>query len=241
MIQIRSAALTDIGRVRRRNEDRMIEDQELRLYGVADGVGGLPGGAEAAELALDSLRKQLSENRAESDMEKLVRETNRAVNALGRKLSPSTGIATTLCVGHLIGQTLHVSHVGDSRCYALRGDSIRQLTIDHSVENEIRERRARGEDVHFHEINRNALTRCIGQPNKLDVDLDEYTLQAGDRILFCTDGITGLIEDEELANILNEGRDTEPASVLKQIVALALQRGGHDNATGVLLYIDSIE
>jgi protein phosphatase len=123
----------------------------------------------------------------------------------------------------------------------LRGDTFEQLTTDHSVENEIRERRARGEDVHFHEINRNALTRCIGQPNKLEVDLDEYPLQSGDRILFCTDGITGLIDDEELANLLSDGREEEPLSVLKKIVALALQRGGHDNATAVLLYIDSTE
>ena len=163
------------------------------------------------------------------------------MHALGRELSPATGIASTLSIGHLVGQTLHISHVGDSRCYALRGDIIEQLTTDHSVENEIRERRARGEDVHFHEINRNALTRCIGQPNKLEVDLYEYPLQPGDRILFCTDGITGLMEDEELANLLSEGREDEPLSVLKKIVALALQRGGHDNATAVLLYIDSTE
>lgn len=241
MIRIRSAAHTDIGRVRRRNEDRMIDDQELGLFGVADGVGGLPGGAEAAELALENLRAQLAATPDEPDMVKFVREASDAVHKLGRKLSPATGIATTLCIGQLIGQTLLISHVGDSRCYVLRGDTIEQLTTDHSVENEIRERRARGEDVHFHEINRNALTRCIGQPNKLEVDLHEYPLQTGDRILFCTDGITGLIADEELANLLSEGREEEPLSVLKKIVSLALQRGGHDNATAVLLYIDNTE
>ena len=219
----------------------MIDDQLLGLFGVADGVGGLPGGAEAAELALVSLRSQLAENPIDPNMVKLVRETSRAVLSLGKEISPATGIATTLCVGRIIDYSLHISHVGDSRCYALRGDTIEQLTTDHSVENEIRERRARGEDVHFHEINRNALTRCIGQPNKLEVDLHEYPLQTGDRILFCTDGITGLVEDEELANLLSAGREEEPLSVLKKIVALALQRGGHDNATAVLLYIDSTE
>lgn len=217
----------------------MIEDQELKLFGVADGVGGLPGGAEAAELALESIRAQFASNPAEPNMTKIVREANHAVHQLGRELSPSTGIASTLCIGHIIGQTLHLANVGDSRCYALRGDRIEQLTTDHSVENEIRERRARGEDVHFHEINRNALTRCIGQPDKLKVDLDEYPLEMDDRILFCTDGITGLVEDEELAKILSEDPEADPHSVLKKIVALALQRGGHDNATAVLLYIDS--
>lgn len=219
----------------------MIDDQELGLFGVADGVGGLPGGAEAAELALENLRAQLTTTPGDPDMVKLVREASHAVHKLGRKLSPATGIATTLCVGYIVGQILHISHVGDSRCYALRGNTIEQLTTDHSVENEIRERRARGEDVHFHEINRNALTRCIGQPNKLKVDLHDYGLQAGDLILFCTDGITGLIEDEELAKLLSEGREDEPLSVLKKIVAIALQRGGHDNATAVLLNIDSTE
>ena len=241
MIRIRSAALTDIGSVRRRNEDRMIDDRELGFFGVADGVGGLPGGAEAAEFALENLRAQLAANPVDPDMKKVVRQTSKAVHTLGRELSPATGIATTLCVGRIVGQTLHLAHVGDSRCYALRGETIKQLTTDHSVENEIRERRARGEDVHFHEINRNALTRCIGQPNKLEVDLDEYPLQGGDRILFCTDGITGLVQDEELAKLLSEDREAEPQSVLKNIVSLALQRGGHDNATAVLLYIDSSE
>ena len=188
---------------------------------------------EGFELALENLRAQLAANPTKPDLKKFVREASDAVHALGRELSPATGIATTLCVGYVVGPTLHLAHVGDSRCYALRGDSIEQLTTDHSVENEIRERRARGEDVHFHEINRNALTRCIGQPNKLEVDLDEYPLQVGDRILFCTDGITGLVEDEELAKLLSEDREAEPESVL--------QRGGHDNATAVLLYIDSLE
>ncbi len=239
MIPIRAAALTDIGRVRRRNEDRMIADFELGLYGVADGVGGLPGGAEAAELALEHLRKGLADTKGAPDLEKLVRDTNKAVFKLGREISPGSGIASTLTVGFVQDSTMQIAHVGDSRCYALRGDTFELLTTDHSVENEVRERRARGEDVHFHEVNRNALTRCIGQPDKLAVDLVQYPLEVGDRILFCSDGISGLIPEEELGQILAEHREIPPDATLQAIIDLAIKRGGHDNATGVLLYLDS--
>lgn len=241
MIQLRSAALTDIGRVRRRNEDRMINDADLHFYGVADGVGGLPGGAEAAELVLETLRESLASDNQDPDMVALVRAANKVVYHLGRKLSPGTGIGSTLTVGRIHDDRLQIAHVGDSRCYVLRNETLTALTSDHSVENDIRQRRARGEDVHFHEINRNALTRCIGQPNRLEVDLLDFPLQSGDRVLFCTDGITGLVNDEELADFLSRGRDENPPIVLRRIIDLALNRGGHDNTTAVLLCIDNTD
>ena len=239
MIQFRAAALTDIGRVRRRNEDRMLLDETHLIFGVADGVGGLPGGAEAAELVLQSVAEHLLKNSPEApDLREIVVETNAKVHALGRKLSPGTGIGSTLTVGHIQGTTLVIGHVGDSRCYLLRGDTFIPLTTDHSVENEIIARRARGEDVYFHEANRHALTRCMGQPGRVEVDLIEQPLQSRDRYLFCTDGISGLVDENELADFL--ARDDEPEAVLREIIALAIRRGGPDNATGVLLRIDSL-
>jgi protein phosphatase len=241
MIRIRSAAHTDIGRVREENEDRYLHDDEALLYGVADGVGGLPGGAEAAQ---ESVRAVTDQVRATAvgempDLVAIVRRANERVHDLGLKLSPVMGIGATLTVGHVWGATLQVAHVGDSRCYAWRDGSFSQLTEDHSVENEARQRRARGEVVYYHEVNRNALTRCMGQPTPIAVDLLSRPLQAGDRYLFCTDGVTRLIRDSELAEMIALPR--EPAVALREIIDLAVRRGGPDNATGVLLFVDALE
>lgn len=239
MIKFRAAALTDIGRVRRRNEDRMLLDETHLIFGVADGVGGLPGGAEAAELALQFVATGLSKDgQADVDLSALIGEASDQVNALGHKLSPQTGIGSTLTLGQIHGRTLRLGHVGDSRCYLWRGGELTTLTTDHTVENEILARRARGESVYFHEANRHALTRCMGQPGKIEVDVIEQDLQSRDRYLFCTDGICGLVDNPELADLL--ARDDEPENVLRDIIALAIRRGGPDNATGVILRIDSL-
>jgi serine/threonine protein phosphatase PrpC len=239
MIQFRAAALADIGRVRRRNEDRLIYNEKLNLFGVADGVGGLPGGAEAAELVLLKVSHALANSpNQHPDLTQIVQDANLAVYELGRKLSPGTGIGSTLTIGQIRERNLLIGHVGDSRCYTLRGGHLSALTSDHSVENEIRDRRARGEDVYFHESNRHALTRCMGQPGTVEVDVITHAIQARDRYLFCTDGVSGLVNDEELADLM--ARDEDPETVLRDIITQAIRHGGNDNATGVLVYIDSV-
>jgi protein phosphatase len=241
MIKLRSAGLTDIGRVRRNNEDRLLCDEKAMFFGVADGVGGLPGGAEAAERTLEevTLRLRASHGHNMPDLAAIVHETNEAVQELGRSISPDMGIASTLTFAHIRNHTLHLAHIGDSRAYLWRAGRLSPLTSDHSVENEARARRARGEKIFFHEVNRNALTRCMGQPTPPDPDVIAHEIQAGDRYLFCTDGVTRLVNEAELEEVL--GKDADPAKLLQDIVSLALRRGGHDNATGVLVFIDALE
>lgn len=238
MPTFRAAALTDIGRVRRENEDRFVCDREARLFGVADGVGGLPGGAEAAETALAELTDGFRARSAadEPNLAQLVQRANSAVARLGARLSPAMGIGTTLTVGCIWEHTLKIAHVGDSRCYVARGREFIRLTEDHSVENEAKLRRARGEVVYYHEANRNALTRCIGQPTRVEVDVVSRPLHAGDRFLFCSDGVTRMINDSELGPLVRKNDD--PETGLREIIAMAVGRGGPDNATAVLLYID---
>jgi protein phosphatase len=240
MLSIRAAALTDIGRIRRDNEDRYLLDEQGLLYGVADGVGGLPGGAEAAQLAVDDFARAMRAlpPDAEPDLVGIVRRTNEMVAQLGQRISPSMGIGTTLTVGYVRSNVLKLAYVGDSRCYAGRGAEFVRITEDHSVENEARQRRARGEVVYYHEANRNALTRCIGQPTTLEVDLISRPLAVGDRILFCTDGVTRLIPDSELGSIFMQ--TDNPKSAVEEIVRLAVRRGGPDNATAVGLFVDAL-
>ena len=239
MPSLRAAALTDIGRVRRQNEDRFLHDESALLFGVADGVGGLPGGAEAAQHAVeivDAAIRGLAPGQ-EPDLVAIMLKANSSVAELGQRLSPAMGIGTTLTFGLITTGQLRLAHLGDSRCYGWRRGEFRRLTEDHSVENEARLRRARGEVVYYHEANRNALTRCIGQPTPPEVDIVPRALAAEDRYLFCTDGVTRMIPDSELASMV--AQPGEPAAVLKEIIMLAVRRGGPDNATGVLVYIDT--
>lgn len=239
MPTLRAAALTDIGRVRRRNEDRIVLDEETRLFGVADGIGGLPGGAEAAQLAVEAVKGRMRiAGTTEPDLAAAVREANETVADLGRRLNPLSGIGTTLTVGSFRGPELRLAHVGDSRCYVARAAEFTLLTEDHSVENEARRRRARGEPAYYQPSQRAALTRCIGQPPPLEIDLCVRPLAAGDRYLFCTDGITRVIPDGELAGLV--GSAGTPQLLAELLVAQALRRGGPDNATAVVVFVDAL-
>jgi len=210
------------------------------LFGVADGVGGLPGGAEAAQLAVDEIVGvvKASPDGAQVDLTGAVQQANQSVAALGIRISPAMGIGTTLTIGCVRGNTLTIAHVGDSRCYSIRHGEFSRLTEDHSVENEARLRRQRGEVVYYHEANRNALTRCIGQPTPPEVDLITRPLVPGDRYLFCTDGVTRMLPDSELGSLLMEFDN--PKAAIAEIVALAVRRGGPDNATGVAVFVDAL-
>jgi protein phosphatase len=237
-MQLRSAALTDIGRIRRQNEDRLLCDEALGLYGVADGVGGLPGGAEAAQCAVDLVRKLVQTASNSLDLELITLETNHAVSQLGFRLSPHFGIGATLTFGIFRDGKVRLAHVGDSRCYVLHKGELECLTLDHSVENEARARRAKGELIWVNEQHRNALTRCIGQSTPLEVDQLTRPLAVGERYFFCSDGITRLLREEEIAEHLSH--DDEPSNILQEIVDLTNVRGGLDNATGVLVVVDQL-
>ena len=238
MTLIRSAALSDIGRVRRKNEDRYLHDEEAMLFGVADGVGGLPGGAEAAQRTVEEIAAGIKNtpHDVEPDLPALILHANHLIHELGLTLSPIMGIGSTLTFAVIRNRTLHLAHVGDSRCYSWRNGDFVALTDDHSVENEARMRRAKGEVIYYHEANRNALTRCMGQPGSPQVDSVDRPLRAGDRYLFCTDGVTRMVRDDELAELI--AKPLGPEEILREMITMAVRRGGPDNATGVLVFVD---
>ena len=232
---LRSAALSDIGKIRRDNQDRCLHDAALGLFGVADGVGGMPGGGEAAETAAETIRALLGGLRpdARPDLAAIVRQTNEAVILMGHSVSPTFGVATTLTFGCARGGRLLLAHVGDSRCYVRQGRKLQRLTEDHTVENEAR---LRGEPAPGSRLERGAITRCIGQLPMPGPDLIERPLLPGERYLFCTDGVTRLVTDSELSTLL--GQAGEPADLLQRLIDLTLARGAPDNASGVLVFVD---
>jgi serine/threonine protein phosphatase PrpC len=238
MTKLRTAALSDIGNLRTHNEDRYLRNDALGLFGVADGIGGLPGGEEAAQCAVDEVTRGVATTPpgAEPDLTAIVQTANERVIQLGMSISPALGIGSTLTFARIHNGKIQLAHVGDSRCYVWHQGKIELLTRDHSVESDARLRRARGEIVSYHEANRNALTRCMGQPTPPEVDVSSRPLQAGERYLLCTDGVTRLIRESEIAEYL--AQDKPPEQICKELVGLANRRGGPDNSTTVLVIVD---
>ncbi len=236
-MKLRSAALTDIGKVRLQNQDQYLCQPALGLFGVADGVGGLPGGAEAAECAVRTLIHRFkADGEAKPDLTAAMLAANQAVERLGELVSPGMGIGTTVVFGLFRAGHLSLAHVGDSRAYVLHDGSITQLTQDHTVENETKRKGTPDDYLLLHPSSRHTLTRCVGQPVPLEVDTVERPLTSGECYLFLTDGITRLVSDEELVGLA--GQKLPPADFLRKMIDLALDRGGNDNATAVAVFVD---
>lgn len=236
-MNLRTFGHSDIGRMRSENEDSFLCDNKRRLYAVADGIGGLPAGAQASQLAISTLDSIFSRPaRGGRDYPSYLEEINNAVFSLGRSISERLGIGTTLVFGHIVDETMHVMHVGDSILLRFRNGEVDQLTTDHNLENEARQRIARGEPVGLIFENRQALTRCIGQPPPLEGDYMKIGLRAGDRYLFCSDGITRMMTLVDISERLAASK--EPEAWVRALIDRANERGGYDNATAVAVYVD---
>lgn len=234
---LRSFALTDIGCYRTQNEDSYLCDDGLHLYAVADGIGGLPAGAAASRAAIDSLQDWFVKRAKKPfDYAAALAGTNDAVFALGRTISPRHGIGTTLTLAHFFEHTVSIMHVGDSSLFRLRDGELDVLTREHNLENEMRARAARGEPVYLLTENRAALTRCVGQPPPLEGDIETHEVLVGDRYLICTDGITRCITPHEITKHLVNAET--PAVAARVLVELARERGGLDNATAVVVFVE---
>lgn len=220
---------TDIGRVRQGNEDCYLV--ESPLFAVADGMGGHRGGEVASHLALDTV--EAMHLRGEGTLAEQVREANRVVfqrSAADRKVA---GMGTTLTAALVEGDGLHLAHVGDSRAYLLRAGSLRQLTDDHTLVNRMVKAgeitRAEAE-VHPH---RNVVTRALGTEPEIPVDEQSVALLEGDRILLCSDGLTGMVTEDQIQAILETTDDAQEAA--DRLIRAANRAGGIDNITTVVL------
>lgn len=238
MMKLRSFAHTDVGLVRPENEDSFLCNDTHQLYAVADGIGGLPSGAQASQLTVAALEKLFTSHGAGHKLNypRILSEVNDQVFRLGRVLSPQFGIGSTLTFAHVTGVKLNIGHVGDSCALRLRSKHLEQLTRDHTIETEMQDRAARGEPMALLMENRNALTRCIGQPPPLEAECTSHTLLPHDRYLLCSDGISRFVNVVEIADILATA--TEPEAAARLLVQRANELGGLDNSTAVVLFFD---
>jgi serine/threonine protein phosphatase PrpC len=227
-MNIRAFAHTDIGRVRQENQDAFLLDDELRLYAVADGIGGLPAGAQASKLTLTALREYFVQQKPGTaiDYDASLEEAN----------SPRLGIGSTLTFAHLVGDHINFGHVGDSRLIRFRDSTVTQITSDHTLENEFAMRLERGESPLLLIENKNALTRCIGQPPPVCGDFESLPMLPGDRYLIASDGVTRLVSTEDMAILLD--RFKEPEKWVRTMVDTANERGGFDNITALAIFAD---
>ena len=205
---------------------------------VTDGIGGLPAGAQASQKAIAVLTQLITPVPPPKNLNygEILQEINQQVFNLGRVLSPQSGLGSTLTWAHLVGVKLHINHVGDSAALRLRRKLLEQLTQDHTVEGENRARLVRGESGPFLTGHPHALTRCVGQPPPLRSECLVHTILPHDRYLFATDGITHFISTAEIADVMQQANT--PDEVVTQLIERANQRGGRDNATAVVLFID---
>ncbi len=238
MTTLRSGSATDVGKVRTTNQDVALEDPDL--FAIADGMGGHAGGEVAARVAVDSLRAAFQRQPTVEGLRRAVAEANRAVWRQGQSESELRGMGTTLTATALVAeadgrQVIALANVGDSRAYVYSRDKdeVIQVTADHSLaEEKVRQGQLTEAEAAIHP-HRHILTRALGVSSDVDVDLWELHLHDGDRILLNSDGLTNEIGDERIRQILGTVKD--PAEAAHALVKAALDHGGNDNVTCVVV------
>jgi protein phosphatase len=230
-------AATDVGRVREGNEDAYLVDDEMGLVAVADGMGGHRGGEVASVTAVEALRAAISQGRP---LREAVEDANRAVFDKAQTDERLRGMGTTITAATLAaGGTLLIGHVGDSRAYLLRDGELRQITTDHSlVEELMRDGRLTPDEAAVHP-QRSIITRALGVDSSVDVDVYPVELQPGDVLLFCSDGLTGMLHSDLIAAELR--REDDPARAATKLVDAANASGGEDNITVVVVMVTDEE
>ena len=229
----KSTGLSHPGRRRRRNEDAWVCHPPL--FAVADGMGGARGGEIASRVAATALGESV-DGSGEARVVALIQEANRQVYERAREDSDASGMGTTITVALFENGIVSIGHVGDSRAYLIRDRKVDQLTEDHSLVAElVRTGRLSPEEAESHP-QRSVITRALGTDP--DVDVDTFSIEAnpGDLFLICSDGLTSMVGDEEILDVVEPRRD-DLDSAAKELVAAANRSGGEDNITVVFFEV----
>ena len=238
MIGLHAAGITDVGQVRSGNEDSLHVGDSV--FAVADGMGGHRAGEVASALALEPIaaldgRVFGDVDEARAALGDAVVDANRTVVDAAAHDSSLSGMGTTLTAALFEGRRLHVAHVGDSRAYLLRDGDVVQLTRDHTfVQQLLDDGRITEDEVATHP-HRSVITRAIGAQKHVEVDMQTIDLRDGDAVLLCSDGLSGPVEEDRIAELLRS--DLAPAAVVTALVDAANDAGGPDNITAVLLTV----
>jgi serine/threonine protein phosphatase PrpC len=251
VVQIVSGGVSDVGRVRTNNEDafRIVEPQNLFI--LSDGMGGEAHGEVASALAVETIAKFCGNENSKEDsgmtlhgaaleswssqtkkLQNAVFQANFAIYKSAQEHPEQRGMGATVTVGWVNGSKLSLAHVGDSRAYLLRSGGLQQLTSDHSlVAEQVRRGILTPQQAEESDM-QSVLLRALGAHPEVEVDMEEVELFPRDVLLFCSDGLTRMVTEPEIAGVLQS--ETDPGSAAKKLVELANERGGLDNITVVV-------
>jgi protein phosphatase len=239
--------LTDVGRKRDHNEDSFLIDEELSLYAVADGMGGHAGGGTASRMAIEILQAEVRKNKAalrkpaplsESPVPEILRQAMetacRSIFDRAQSDPRLTGMGTTTVALLIARGVAYFAHVGDSRAYLVRKDLVQQLTEDHSLVNEqLKAGMISPEEARCSRF-KNVITRSVGFEQQVAVDLMGLVCEPGDTLVLCSDGMSNLVEEQEILQICQLSSVEE---IAKTLVDLSNERGGDDNITVVCVHL----
>ncbi len=229
---------TDTGRQRRANEDSHLA--RAPLFVVADGMGGAQAGEVASRIAIEAFEVGLQDARApESALAELTQRANARIHELSHSHAEQAGMGTTLTAVYVGEHEISIAHVGDSRAYRLRDGELERLTEDHSLVDELlRQGRLTPEEALEHP-QRSVITRALGPEGAVEVDTRSYSARDGDVYLLCSDGLTTMLTEDRLAEVLLAHATLREAG--EALIAAANEAGGRDNITVVLLRLEELE
>jgi PPM family protein phosphatase len=229
-------AITDPGRRRRRNEDAYVI--EPPLFAVADGMGGAQAGEVASRLAAAALKESGADEGGEQRIVSVIQEANRRVYDRSNEDPNASGMGTTMTVALVENGQVAFGHVGDSRAYLIRDGSMEQLTEDHSLVAELmRSGKLSPEEAETHP-QRSVITRALGTDPDVDVDTFTIAAKSGDVFLLCSDGLTTMVSNDRILDLVERHRDNMDAT-LRALVNAANRGGGEDNITVVAFEISA--
>ncbi len=253
LLQLEAAGATDVGRMREHNEDTFLIRDDLGLYLVADGAGGHNAGEVASALAARSIGNYFgstvreTHDKPEFDtfglsngarrLSRAIKKANHDIIEVAKSSKEHRGMGTTVVVAAFSPRSglLHIGHVGDSRCYRLRGGYLELLTHDHSLLNDVLEQRPELDESVLKRLPRNVVTRALGMEENLRVSIRSHAVAVGDRYLLCTDGLSNPVPPSAVAEVMAK---PEPASALAaQLIRLANTAGGPDNIAAVVIEV----
>ena len=245
--------LTDVGIVRKKNEDTIGYDSALGLVVLADGMGGHRGGEVASSLTVESIIDTMQKQLPAIDVhhtdsvsgfslvsicvQNAIDQANDLVFKTSEANPANRGMGTTIVVLQFYNNTISLAHIGDSRCYRFRADTLDQLTRDHSLLQELIDRGFYTPAEARHSMNKNLVTRALGIDPVVTPDIQEEIVLKNDIFLLCSDGLTDLVEDEDICLTIKQFSDNLEEAA-KQLITKANQKGGLDNISVMLCRVD---
>ena len=240
---------TDTGRVREHNEDTIATDADVGLLVLADGMGGYNAGEVASGIAVKTITNLVREGLGREDLDSVDRNTglsrasivlrdaitraNKIIYQTARSQAECEGMGTTVVAALFYDNRISIAHVGDSRLYRQRGSQIAQVTMDHSLLQELVDRGFYSPEEAQRAANKNYVTRALGVEAQVEVEVQEHPVDKGDIFILCSDGLSDMVEDEDIRlTISTFGANLD--TVAKQLIQLANENGGRDNVSVVL-------